>query len=91
MRGPSPARSPHFPLGGRCTEGREELPCLPRTAVPVRWAVRGEGEAVRRRGSVRSTRGTCSEGQKRKPPVIDSGATAATFVEHGARVMMRRA
>ena len=77
MRGPSHARRPHFLLGGRCTEGREELPCLPRTAVPVRWAVRGEGEAVGRRGSVRSTRGTRSEKQKQKPPVIDSGVTHA--------------
>ena len=91
MRGPSPARSPHFLLGGRCTGRREELPCLPRTAVPVRWAVRGEGEAVGRGGSVRSTRGTCSEKQKQKPPVIDSGSIAATFVEHGARVMMHAA
>ena len=35
---------PHlpFPLGGRCTERQRERPCLPRTAVPVRWAVRGE-------------------------------------------------
>ena len=41
--------------------GPEELPCLPRTAIPVRWAVRGEGEAVGRGGSVRSTDGACSE------------------------------
>ena len=31
-----------FPLGGRCTGRRREGLCLPRTAVPVRWAVRGE-------------------------------------------------
>ena len=31
MRGPSPVRSPHFPLDARCTAVREELPCLPRT------------------------------------------------------------
>ena len=37
-----PALHLPFPLGGRCTGRRGEGPCLPRTAVPVRWAVRGE-------------------------------------------------
>ena len=91
VRGPSPARSPHFFLRGRCTGRRKDLPVLPRTAVPVRWAVRGEGEAVGRGGSVRSASATCSEKRKEKPPVINSGSAAATFVEHGARVMMREA
>ena len=62
MRGPPPVRSPHLPPDGRCTEGREELPCLPRTVVPVRWTVRGEGGAVGQGGSVRSTEVACSEG-----------------------------
>ena len=61
MREPSPVRSPHFPLDGRCMEAREALPCLPRTVVPVWWTVRGEGGAVGQGGSVRSTEVTCSE------------------------------
>ena len=69
--------------------GLEELPCLPRTAIPVRWAVRGEGEAVG--GSVRSMGGACSANQKRNPPVIDPGTTAAIFVERGVLVTMRGA
>ena len=46
--GASSARSPHFPLGGRCTEGPEELPCLHRRygscgvwGISVRHGVEG--------------------------------------------------
>ena len=48
MRGPSPVRSPHFPLDARCTAVREELPCLPRTcrSRSVGRARGGHGEGT---------------------------------------------
>ena len=40
---------------GGARGGRGEGPCLPRTAVPVRWAVRGEIRPRADAGSLRST------------------------------------
>ena len=42
---PGPADATAEAAAGAETDaaaGPEELPCLPRTAIPVRWAVRGE-------------------------------------------------
>ena len=55
IKGPLPALHLPFPLGGRCTGRRGEGPCLPRTAVPVRWAVRGEARPPDRAGSLPRT------------------------------------
>ena len=57
IREPLPALHLPFPLGGRCTGRRREGPCIPRTAVPVRWAVRGEVRPRAEAGSLRPTEG----------------------------------
>ena len=46
-----------FPLGGQGRGAGGDGPCVPRTAVPVRWAVRGEARPRAEAGSRRPTEG----------------------------------